>query len=111
GRRACIGRVAACAGAWCLRVSPIEGERLAVIEQMIRDLREDIDAMKTEQVRTRDRLHKLEGTTAGLVQEARTRSVLQEESSRSVMVRLQVLTVVVAVAALGEPLLYHLGPH
>ena len=40
---------------------PADGERLATLEEQVRGLREDLGEMRAEEVRTRTRLHNLEG--------------------------------------------------
>jgi hypothetical protein len=83
-----------------------ELERLAIVEQMLRDVRDDIHNLEAEMKRTRDRVHKLEGSTAGLVQVQRERNAQQDHAAKRVQLRLQLLTAVIALAALGEPFLY-----
>lgn len=88
-----------------------EGERIAIVEQIVRDTRDDIRAIEAEMKRTRERVHKLEGSTAGLLQLARERNVQQDHASKRVQLRLQVLTIVVAVAALGSPFVNYALSH
>ncbi len=85
---------------------PTEGERLATVEQVLRDIRSDLQDFKGEQTRARERMHAAEGTLRGLVmtneQEARHIRARQEKLQR----RLSLLTVVIAAGALVEPFLY-----
>lgn len=85
-----------------------EGERLATVEAVLHDLRGDVGELKDESKRTRGRLHDLEGVAATLVDQERVRIQVTRSQQESMKVRLQVLTVVVALAALLEPFLYHL---
>lgn len=86
-----------------------EGERLATVEAVLHELRGDVSDLRTESQRTRGRLHDLEGLAATLVDQERTRIRVTKEQQARMRSRLEVLTVVVAFAALLEPFLYHLA--
>jgi hypothetical protein len=49
-------------------VHPPDGERIATLEQVVRDVRDDLSERRAEEGRTRERLHALEKVTAGLVE-------------------------------------------
>ena len=90
---------------------PTEGERLAALEQQIVDLRGDIIDRKHEEERTRERLHKVEGTMQRLV-DIQTQARAQEATQyRRLELRMQVMTLVIALAALLEPFAYHFATH
>lgn len=72
-------------------------------------LRDDMVVMRSEESRTRTRLHNLEGLAETLVGESRQRRRDEKRREDRVSRRLQVLTVAVAAAALFEPFLYHLA--
>jgi len=88
-----------------------EGERIAKVEEKIQGLREDVQALTTEQERTRQRLHSLEGTTAGLVKTASVRAEVAAESSRRVERNVKILSALVALAGIVGPLVYTGATH
>lgn len=94
-----------------MNVESRDAERLATIEQILRDVRDDIVERKDEEARTRERLHKLEGLVAMLVDTQRASRTSVADRQRRLEIRMQVLTGVVAVAALLEPILYALAHH
>ena len=70
-------------------------------------MRDDMAELKHETLRTRKRLHDLEGIAGALVDQEKVRREATHKQQEQFKTRLQVLTVVVAVAALAEPFLYH----
>lgn len=86
---------------------PTDRERITRLEERWRDLRQDVADLRQENARSRDRLHKLEGTQALLVDDKQRRDQAVKQGQRRLEVRISVLTVAVAVAALLEPLLFH----
>jgi predicted nucleic acid-binding Zn-ribbon protein len=86
-----------------------EGERIATTEQAVRDIRDDIQAWSREQERTRQRLHDIEATVRGLALASKIAEDATKQRQRSLELRLQALTVVIAAAAIAEPFLYHLA--
>lgn len=86
-----------------------DGERLATVEAVLQELRGDVGDLKTESMRTRGRLHDLEGLATTLVDQEKTRIRVTKEQQARMRTRIEVLTFVVAFAALFEPLLYHLA--
>ena len=86
---------------------PTDGERLATVEAVLRELRGDMRDLNDETQRTRKRLHDLEGTTGMLVDQEKKRREATQTRQRRLEVRIQILTVVIACAALFEPVLYH----
>ena len=83
--------------------------RIARVEQLLADLKEDVQEMRDETLRTRTRLHDLEGIAGVLVEQERIRRRATQLRDRRFGRRLQVLTAVVALTGLVEPLLYHLA--
>ena len=86
-----------------------EGERLATVEAVLQELREDVGELKSESQRARGRLHDLEGLASTLVDQERVRIRVTKEQQARMRTRIEVLTFVVACAALLEPFLYHLA--
>ena len=86
-----------------------EGERLATVEAVLHDLRGDVGELRDEQLRTRTRLHDLEGLADTLVNQEKVRIEVTKRQQAAVRSRLQTLTVAIALAALVEPFLYHLA--
>lgn len=86
-----------------------EGERLATVEAVVQELRGDVGELKEEWRLGRRRLHDLEGLASTLVEQERTRIRVTKEQQTQLRTRLQILTVVIALAAFLEPFLYHLA--
>ena len=80
-------------------MAPSEGERLAVVETEVRGLRDDVQALTVEQERTRQRLHSLESTTQGLVKMSAGRAQQAAAQAARTQRWVQILTLVVAIAA------------
>ena len=83
--------------------------RIARVEQLLTDLRDDVQEMRDETLRTRTRLHDLEGISGMLVAQEKLRRRATQLRDRRFMRRLQVLTIVIAIATPLEPFLYHLA--
>jgi hypothetical protein len=83
--------------------------RIARVEQLLADLKDDVREMRDETLRTRGRLHDLEGIAGVLVEQEKLRRRATQLRDKRFGQRLQVLTVVVALATLAEPFLYHLA--
>ena len=93
-------------------MAPSEVERLAVVEEQIRGLRDDVQALVGEQGRTRERLHSLESTTQGMAKIAEGRAEEAARQAVSTQRWIRVLTLVVAIAGVLGPLVYaNLGAH
>lgn len=73
--------------------------RLATIEQVLRDMRDDIQEGTAERLRIRGRLHDLEATAQGLIHFVREQKRQDENQWRRIELRLQWMTFVVG--ALG----------
>lgn len=85
---------------------PSEGERIATVEEQVRGLRGDVQELTAEQARTRERLHKLEGTTKGMVTEAAVRAQVAAAAAQKTQRWIQVLTAIVALAGIVGPFIY-----
>lgn len=81
---------------------------MATVEQVARDIRDDIGAWTREQERTRLRLHEVEATVRGLTLAAKLVEESTQRRQRSLEIRVQLLTLVVGVGALVSPLLVYL---
>lgn len=86
---------------------PTDDTRLTRLEDRVQAMRDDMADLKIETQRTRKRLHDLEGISSLLVEQEKVRREATHKQQEAFKLRLQVLTVVVAVAALAEPFLYH----
>ena len=86
-----------------------DGERLATVEADLRAVREDVQDLRREDERKRRRLHDLESTTKGLVDLRRADDDSVNKRQRRIELRMQALTVAVAIAAVVEPFLYKLA--
>ncbi len=83
---------------------PTDVERLATVEAVLLSIRDDVREVKDEVERSRARLHKLEGISNSFLswqQEARRG---EKEQYRRLGLRIQVLTVVVGIAAVIAPI-------
>lgn len=88
---------------------PTVEERLARLEEMAAGIRDDVHELGAESQRNRKRLHDLEGTTSALVQRQRARDRREAENQRKLRLRLELLSLLVLVAGVIAPLVYHGG--
>lgn len=66
-------------------------------------MRDEIRELKDELTRTRERLHRLETTTAALVQDGRRQAQTEQTARRRLELRLQTLTLLVGVGSILVP--------
>lgn len=78
---------------------PTEGERLAGLEQQVRDTRQDVLDVKAEIADVRRRLHDLEGFSSAMLAVQQENRRGEATQYRHLEVRIQVLTLIVAVSA------------
>lgn len=81
-----------------------EGVSTDVLAERLEALRGDVTAIVDEQRRTRDRLHNLEGFAAAYLSVQRENRRSEDRQYRRLELRVQVLTVVIAVGAIVVPL-------
>jgi hypothetical protein len=86
---------------------PTEGERIATVETVLQEVREDVQEVKQEAYRARDRLHKVEGSIALLVSHDNVRADIAKERAKKTDRRLQAILALAAIGAIIEPLLSH----
>ena len=86
-----------------------EAERLATLEAILPAIREDVAEIKIESVRTRKRLHSLEGISSAFLSWQKEAREGEKRQYQRLGLRIQVLTVVVGIAAVISPFLYHLS--
>ena len=84
-----------------------EGERLATVEAVLHELREDMTEARNEQRRTRGRLHDLEGLASMLVNQERQRARDTRENQARTHRRLELLTLVLLLTSVLDPFIYH----
>ena len=82
-----------------------EGERLATLETLLWEVRDDVADVKGEVKAARDRLHKLEGTSSAFLNWQKDAREKERAQYHRLGVRIQVLTVVVGLAAVLVPLI------
>lgn len=75
------------------------------MEEQLRGVREDLKELTAEQRRARDRLHKIEGLQAMLVNVNKQRQGETEKRQHRLEWRMQILTVVIAIAAIVVPVM------
>lgn len=81
-----------------------EGVSNDVLAERIEGVRRDVNELAEEQKRARTRLHNLEGFAAAYLDQQRANRRGEERQYRRLELRLQVLTVAIAVAAVVVPL-------
>ena len=79
------------------------------MEAVLQELRGDVGELRDESLRTRGRLHDLEGLANTLVDQEKVRIRVTKEQQERMRARIGRLTFAVACAALLEPFLYHLA--
>lgn len=82
-----------------------EGARIAVLEERLSGVREDMSELVAEQLRHRTRLHQLEGICATFVDQQRQNRRGEALQYRRLEVRMQILTLVIALAAIATPII------
>lgn len=82
-----------------------DGVAIARLQEQIQGVREDVAAIVDEQRRTRTRLHNLEGMAQAYADTQKVTRRREEAQYRRLELRLQVLTVVIGVAAIIAPVL------
>lgn len=88
---------------------PTDGERIATLEEAVRNVVRDVADLDAQTDRTRKRLHDLEGLTGALVEVNRQRELAATKRQRRTEIRVEILTVVVVVATFAEPFLHHVA--
>jgi len=88
-----------------------ESERVAVLETLLAGLRSDVHELTEETMRTRKRLHDLEGIAGTLVSVNRQRVKDEQRRERKYTRRLNLIAVLAAVAAAISPILVALLHH
>jgi len=81
-----------------------EGARIARLEERVAGVREDMGDLVAEQLRHRTRLHNLEGIIATFVDQQRENRRGEARQYRRLEVRMQVLTIAVAIGAIFAPI-------
>jgi uncharacterized protein YlxW (UPF0749 family) len=89
-----------------------EGERIARVEEQIRDMRQDLRDHAQEQQRTRNRIHDLEGAVGMLVDNLKVTRRSEETRYKGLNLRIQVLTLVIGSAGIVTPIfVVYVGRH
>jgi hypothetical protein len=86
-------------------VAETYGVAIARIEERLRELREDVSVLVAESERNRRRLHNLEGFQGAYLDTQKQNRRQEESQYRRLEIRLQVLTLVIALAAVLTPLI------
>lgn len=81
--------------------APSDGERLATIEQVLRDLRGDLEAVQREHREDHHRLRAVEGSVAQLVEHAKQAQRIQDLHLRTLGLRIQWLSAAIALGGLA----------
>ena len=82
-----------------------DADSVAVLAERIKGIRSDVSELVDEQHRMRTRLHNLEGFAAAYLDQQRANRRGEERQYRRIELRVQVLTFVVAVAAIVVPII------
>jgi hypothetical protein len=83
---------------------PTEGERIATVETILLDIRGDVSELRQEATEARRRLHKLEGIAGSFVDMQNENRRKEAAQYQKLGLRIQVLTVVVGLAAILAPI-------
>ena len=86
---------------------PADGERLATVETLLHELRGDLHEVKDELVRSRSRLHKVEGAVGLLLDRDKVRADIAADRNKKTDRRIQLLIGLAAFGAIIVPLLTH----
>ncbi len=86
---------------------PSADERLATVETLLWEIRDDVTEVKQEAARTRDRLHKLEGVSALFVETQKENRRKEDAQYRRLTAHLQMMGLLFAALLFIEPFLYH----
>lgn len=82
-----------------------DGERLATIEQILRDRGDDLHELREENKRTRTRLHNLEGAVGGLMDVQKVARRDEATQYRRLEIKLQAVGLLLAAAAILSPII------
>ena len=88
-----------------------DGERITMLEATLSGLRDDVREVKEETLRTRRRLHNLEGISGALVDVNRRRQEEDERRERKYTNRLNLLMVLATFAAVISPVVVGIISH
>lgn len=88
-----------------------EGERIAIVETLLREIRADQKEFVAEQKRTRQRVHELETTVRGLVMAGNNAANETHNRQLKIQGRLRLLTVVITLAAVVWPIALYFLTH
>ena len=86
---------------------PTEGERLATVETLLHELRDDSREIKDELKRSRGRLHKVEGAVGLLLNRDKVRADIARDRNKKNDRAIQLLIGLAAFGAIIVPLLTH----
>ncbi len=84
---------------------PTSDERLATIETMMFQMQDDVREIKSEALRLRDRIHKLESTTIAFVQTQKDNRRREEDQYRKLGLKIQWAGFALALALGAVPVL------
>ncbi len=84
-----------------------EAERLATLEALLWEIRDDVTEVKQEAARTRDRRHKLEGVSALFVEPQKENRRKEDAQYKRLTSHLQMVALFFAGLLFVEPFLYH----
>jgi hypothetical protein len=84
---------------------PTDGERLATVEAVLHEIRADVTELRTESLRSRTRLHNLEGV-AGAFLDMQTQNRRREaEQYQRLGVRIQIAGIAIGIGAIIVPII------
>ena len=87
-----------------MNVPESEGAHLARLEERVEGIRSDLGEINAELARTRKRLHDVEGVTQAFMDMQNVNRQKEARQYRRLGVQIQVLTIVVALAAIVAPI-------
>jgi hypothetical protein len=84
---------------------PTDGERLATVEAVLSELRDDVTELRNESLRSRTRLHDLEGVAGAFVDMQTQNRRREAEQYQRLGIRIQWAGIALGIGAILSPIL------
>jgi hypothetical protein len=84
---------------------PTDGERLATVEAVLSELRDDVTELRKESLRSRTRLHNLEGVAGAFLDMQKQNRRREAEQYQRLGVRIQLAGLALTLAAILSPII------
>jgi hypothetical protein len=83
---------------------PSDGERLATVEAVLQELREDVNELRNESLRARTRLHDLESVAGAFLDMQKDNRRKEDAQYQRLGVRIQLVGLALTLAAILSPI-------